>query len=81
MITAGTTLFLGNDQKAVQHPEVRYRTGTGEDENGLVRIGDDDLLVFAAGCGGCARKRTLALYDLFDHPTTRRKRRYQHMVS
>ncbi len=42
----GQTLFFSNDQEAVQHAQMGRRVGTGEDEYSLVRIGEQDLLVY-----------------------------------
>ena len=48
----GDFLLFADDEEAVKHPQAGLGLGTGEDEDGLVGVGDDDLFVFAAR-GGC----------------------------
>jgi hypothetical protein len=77
----GNVLELGAHQQPVEHAQAWLRIGTGKDENGLVRIGHDDLFSLGqiaiavpaaraapAGSRSQSRQRPLSLSHLFDHP-------------
>ena len=77
----GDVLHLRADQQPVEHAEAGGRLRAGQDENGLVGVGDDDLFPFrqvavpvpAAGAPspgrrGQAGQGPLPLVDLLDEP-------------
>ena len=62
----GDALFLGDDQKAVEHAQARLGIGAGKDQHDLVNVGEQDLAVFAFRAGIHADERALPGFDGFD---------------
>ena len=90
----GDVLPFRADEKAVQHFEVWFGIGAGDNENHLVGVGDDDLFPFAkvalavpaagAASGGQrleAGERAHALVDQFDDVTAVVERLPLHAVA
>jgi hypothetical protein len=60
-------LRFGDYKETIQHAQARRRVCAGEDEQSLVRVGEDDLLVEALRAGVAADEGALARLDALDH--------------
>lgn len=77
----GHGLLFRADQEAVEHTQVRGRVGTGEDENNLIRIGDDNLLVFTLRGRSQAGDHALAGLNTIDRAAPAFRWSGQHPVT